>query len=171
MANTNVFRGSDATISITPSDTAKPEGEAANTVVEFYQLSPVGRATDVELFVNTELEEFHEVGRRHPAQLRPGNIHVSGSMKRAYINGALLAMLLGKGSSPDRQAEPYEQPSFILQLRVEDPANPGVSSNISVHGVKLENWSYHIPEDDFVMEGVTFKGMFITVDDTEAGGE
>lgn len=170
MANTNVFRGSDATISISPTDTAKPEGEAANKAIEFYQLSPVGRATGVEIHVDTELEEFHEVGKRHPAQLRPGNIHVYGSMRRAYINGALLCMLLGDGSVSERKAEPYPQPSFILQLRVEDPAAPGVSSVVTVHGVKLENWSYNLPEDDFVMEAVTFKGMFISVGETEAGG-
>ncbi|GAB4377860.1 MAG: hypothetical protein Kow0042_26150 [Calditrichia bacterium] len=170
MANTNVFRGSDATISISPTDTAQPEGEAANTVIEFYELSPIGRATDVEIHVNTDLEEFHEVGKRHPVQLRPGNIHVSGSLRRAYINGALLHLLLGKGASTERQAEPYPQPSFILQFRVEDPASPGVASVITVHGVKFENWSYHLPEDDFVMESATFKGLFISVGETEAGG-
>jgi hypothetical protein len=36
-----------------------------------------------------------------------------------------------------------------------------------VHGVKLENWAYSLPEDDFVMESVSFKGLFITVEDKE----
>lgn len=169
MANTNVFRGSDATLTLAPTDAGMPEGEAANRVIEFYQLSPVGRASDVEVYVETELEAYHEIGRRHPAQLRPGNINISGHIKRAYINGALLAMLLGSGSATERVAEPYPQPSFNMQLRVEDPATPGTTSTITVHGVKLENWAYHLPEDDFVMESVTFKGLFISVGDEEGG--
>jgi hypothetical protein len=170
MANTNVFRGSDATLTLAPSDADMPEGAAANEVIEFYELSPVGRATGVEVCVQTELEEYHEIGKRHPAQLRPGNIHVSGRLERAYINGALLRLLLGQGAVPERVAEPYPQPSFNMQLRVEDPATPGTASTITVHGVKLENWAYNLPEDDFVMESVTFKGLFISVEDQEAGG-
>lgn len=167
MANTNVFRGSDGTLTLSPTDTALPEGEVANEVIEFFELSPVGRATGVEVFVQTELEEFHEIGRRHAAQLRPGNIHVSGKIGRAYINGALLRMLLGAGALTEREAEPYPQPSFNLQVRIEDPAAPGTSSTITVHGVKMENWAYSMPEDDFVMESVSFKGLFVSVEDQE----
>ena len=47
MANTNVFRGSDATLTLAPADPDVPEGAEANEVIEFYQLSPVGRATGV----------------------------------------------------------------------------------------------------------------------------
>ncbi len=167
MANTNVFRGSDGTLTLSPTDTALPEGEVANEVIEFFELSPVGRATGVEVFVQTELEEFHEIGRRHAAQLRPGNIHVSGKIGRAYINGALLRMLLGAGALTEREAEPYPQPSFNLQVRIEDPAAPGTSSTITVHGVKMENWAYSMPEDDFVMESASFKGLFVSVEDQE----
>ncbi len=170
MANTNVFRGSDATLTLAPSDADMPEGAVANEVIEFYQLSPVGRATGVEVYVQTELEEYHEIGKRHAAQLRPGNIHVSGRFERAYINGALLRLLLGQGAVPERVAEPYPQPSFNIQLLVEDPATPGTTSTITVHGVKLQNWSYNLPEDDFVMESVAFKGLFISVEDQEEAG-
>ena len=170
MANTNVFRGSDARLTLAPTNAEMPEGAVANEVIEFYQLSPVGRATGVEVYVETELEEYHEIGKRHAAQLRPGNIHVRGQFERAYINGALLRLLLGQGAVPERVNEPYAQPSFNMQLRVEDPATPGTTSTITVHGVKLENWAYHLPEDNFVMESVTFKGLFVSVEDTEAAG-
>jgi hypothetical protein len=165
MPNTNVFRGSDATLTLANEDS--PEGQVAQEIIEFYNLSPVGRAVNVEVNVQTELELFHEVGKRHPAALRPGNINVSGNIGRAYINGALLRMLLGKGALPEREAEPYPQPSFNLMLDLVDPAVPGTSSTLTVHGVKLENWAYNLPEDDFVMESVSFKGLFITVEDKE----
>jgi hypothetical protein len=165
MPNTNVFRGSDATLTLANED--NPEGQAAQEIIEFYNLSPVGRAVNVEVNVQTELELFHEVGKRHPAALRPGNINVSGTIGRAYINGALLRLLLGKGALPEREAEPYPQPSFNLMLDLKDPAVPATSSTLIVHGVKLENWAYNLPEDDFVMESVSFKGLFITVEDKE----
>jgi hypothetical protein len=165
MPNTNVFRGTDATLTLAVE--ATPEGQAAEEIINFFQLSPVGRASNVEVFVRTELETFHEIGRRHPVSLRPGNIHVSGKVDRAFINGALLRLLLGKGALPAREAEPYAQPSFNLMLDVKDPAVPGTSSTITVHGVKFENWSYSLPEADFVMESVTFKGLYISVDDVE----
>jgi len=168
MPNTNVFRGSDATLTLAIEDT--PEGQVAKEVIDFYQLSPVGRATNVEVNVQTDLELFHEIGRRHPAALRPGNIAISGSIGRAYINGALLRLLLGKGALPAREAEPYAQPSFNLMLDLKDAAVPGTSSTLTVHGVKFEDWAYSLPEDDFVMESVTFKGLFITVDDKEGSG-
>ena len=84
MANTNVFRGSDATLTLASSDPDVPEGVAANEVIEGFQLSPVGRASDVEVYVQTDLKAYHEIGKRHPAQLRPGNINVSGKIGRAY---------------------------------------------------------------------------------------
>ncbi|HEV2706891.1 MAG TPA: hypothetical protein VGV59_13260 [Pyrinomonadaceae bacterium] len=165
MPNTNVFRGSDATLTLAVEDSV--EGQAANEIIEFYQLSPVGRASSVEVFIHTELEQFHEIGKRHPAALRPGNINISGRVGRAYINGALLRLLLGKGALVAREAEPYAQPSFNLMLNLVDPAKPETSSTLTIHGVKFENWAYSLPEDDFVMESATFKGMFITVEDVE----
>ena len=165
MANTNVFRGSDATLTLAV-DTG-PEGDAAQELITLYQLSPVGRATNVDVYVNTALELFHEIGKRHPAVLRPGNIEVSGKIGRAFINGALLRLLLGKGALTARENEPYPQPSFNIQLDLKDPAAPNTSTTMTIHGAKFENWSYSLPEDDFVMESVTFKGLFITVEDVE----
>jgi len=38
---------------------------------------------------------------------------------------------------------------------------------VTLHGVKIENWSYQIPEDDFVMEKVDFRALWISVEDQE----
>jgi hypothetical protein len=165
MPNTNVFTGSDATLTLAIDST--PEGQAAKETIDFYRLSPVGRATNVEVYVQTDLEQFHEIGKRHAAALRPGNINISGKIGRAYINGALLRLLLGKGALSAREQEPYPQPSFNLMLDLKDPAVPGTSSTITVYGVKFEGWVYTLPEDDFVMESVTFKGLYIAVEDKE----
>jgi hypothetical protein len=165
-ANSRVFRGSDATLTLSLDNPDFPESQEANTVIEFFELATVGRASQAEVYVTTDLKAYHEIGRRHPAQLRPGNINISGKLSRAYINGGLIHMLLGKGSALNRVAEPYPQPTFNLQFTVRDPAFPDTSSVITVHGVKFDDWNYILPEDDFVMEDVTFQGMFITAGDT-----
>src|SRR5256885_4393083 len=119
------------------------------------------------LFPYTPLSR--SIGNRPPAVLRRGNINISGKMGGAFINGALLRLLLGKGALVTRENEPYPQPSFNLMLDLKDPAAPNTSSTLTIHGVKFENWAYSLPEDDFVMEAVTFKGLFLTVEDKEGG--
>lgn len=165
MANTNVFRGSDGSIVLAVESGV--EGDAAKAVIDEYSLTPVGRATNVEVRVSSDLKPFHELGQRYPTELRPGNVNVFGSIDRAYINGALLKLLLGDAAK-SRPAGTFVNPSFNLDLRVENPAKPGTFSSVTVHGVKIENWSYQMPEDDFVMEKVGFRALWISVEDKEA---
>lgn len=172
MAMTNVFTGANGTLTLAFEDT--PEGQDAQRVIELYQITTVGRVADVEVCIQTDLEEFHEIGRRHATSLHPGNIHISGKVGRAYINGALLFLLQGRGAAPTQVAEPYVQPVFSMRLALNDPAVPGNTAALELKGVKFQNWSYVMPEDDFVMENLTFKALTISVLDTEAppdGGE
>jgi len=164
MANTNVFRGSDGALVLAVD--AGVEGEKAQAIIDQYNLTPVGRVVNVEVQVDTELKAFHELGQRYPTELRPGNVNISGSIERAAINGALLKLLLGDAAT-SRPAGTFVSPSFNLDLRMENPARPGVSSAVTLHGVKIQNWSYQIPEDDFVMERVGFRALWISVEDTE----
>jgi hypothetical protein len=166
MTLTNVYTGSNGTLTLANEDT--PEGADAKTIVDLYSLTTVGRVTDVEVHVRTDLEEFHEIGRRHPTSLHPGDIYISGKIGRAYINGALLFLLLGRGANPTAIPEPYVQPTFNISLVLNDPAVPGNRAGLELKGVKFENWSYSLPEEDFVMENVTFKALTISVADKEA---
>jgi hypothetical protein len=165
MANTNVFRGSDGSIVLAVE--AGVEGDKAKAVIDEYSLTPVGRATNVEVKVTSDLRPFHELGQRYPTELRPGNVNVTGSIERAYINGALLKLLLGDAAT-SRPAGTFVSPTFNIDLRLENPAMPGTFSTVTVHGVKMENWTYQLPEDDFVMEKVDFKALWISVEDKQA---
>lgn len=172
MALTNIYTGANGTLTFAAEDT--PEGQDAQAIMDTWELLTVGRATDVELCVQTDLEEFHEIGRRHAASLHPGNIHISGKIGRAYINGALLMLLMGRGSAPSAIAEPFVQPTFNMTVALSDPAVPGNSVSLELKGVKFQNWSFTLPEDDFVLEKVSFKALTIRVVDREApegGGE
>ncbi|MGI6655688.1 MAG: hypothetical protein ACOX5Z_02460 [Desulfobulbus sp.] len=166
MPNTNVYTGLDGAISVAVE--SGPEGDAAGTVADTYALSPIGRATGVSIQVHSDLRPFHEIGQRYASELRPGNVNITGTIDRAYINGALLKLMLGEGAEPSRPAGAFISPSFNLSLRHENQAFPGNAATITLHGVKLNTWNYTMPEDDFVLEQVAFKALWISVEDTTA---
>ncbi|MCP4115970.1 MAG: hypothetical protein GY737_11295 [Desulfobacteraceae bacterium] len=162
MANTSVFTGADGSITLsTPEGT---EGEKAQEVLSEYDLVSVGRVHDVTVQVHSEVKAFHEIGQRYATELRPGNITIRGTIGRAYINGAMLKLLLGE-AAVNRPATSWAQPSFNITLMVENPANPGVNNNVTLHGVKMDTWNYNMPEDDFLMESVGFQALYMTVAD------
>lgn len=164
MAN-NVYRGSDGTISLAVE--TGPEGDLAAAVNDEYGLTPVGRVTGVTVNVESDVAPFHELGQRFATELRPGNINVKGTIRRAHVNGALLKLMLGDAAS-SRPAGTFSSPSFNLNLRLENPSIPGNTSTVTVMGVKLNAWNYDLPEDDFVMEQVGFKALWVKVEDTTA---
>lgn len=164
MAGT-VYRGSDGTIALAVD--ANPEGELAGKVNDRYSLTPIGRATGATVRVTSDVKPFHELGQRFATELRPGNINVYGTIDRAYINGALLKLMLGDAADA-RPAGSFVSPSFNLSLRLENPSLPGTTSTLTVAGVRIEEWTYGLPEDDFVMEQVRFRALWVKVED--AGG-
>jgi hypothetical protein len=54
-----------------------------------------------------------------------------------------------------------------MQLILQDQAVPGTRCVLTVDGVKFENWGFSVPENDFVMENVTFTALNILVQDEE----
>ena len=162
---TNVYRGSDGTISLAVE--AGPEGDLAAAINDEYGLTPVGRVTGVTVQVTNEVKPFHELGQRFATELRPGNINVHGTIERAHVNGALLRLMLGNAAQ-SRPQSAFSSPSFNLSLRLENPSLLGNTSTVTVMGVKLDQWAYTMPEDDFVMEKVGFQALWVKVEDTSA---
>ena len=96
MAN-SVYTGADGSITLSTPDS--PEGAAAQGVIDEHEMVSVGRATGVTIEAQSDVKAFHEIGQRYASELRPGNIHIHGTIDRAYINGALLKLLLGEAAS------------------------------------------------------------------------
>jgi hypothetical protein len=164
MAST-VFRGSDGTISVAVDST--PEGDKAKSVIDQFALTPVGRCTGVTVRVTNDVKPFHELGQRFATELRSGNMNVYGSIERAYINGALLRLMLGDAADSRPQGSPVS-PSFNLSVRLENPAIPGTVATLTVAGVKIDEWAYALPEDDYVMEKIGFRALWVKVEDASA---
>jgi hypothetical protein len=162
MPTTTVYSGSDGTISVAVE--SGPAGDKAKAVVDKYSLTPIGRATGVTVHVTNDVRPFHELGQRFPTELRSGNINVEGTIDRAYINGALLKLMLGDAAD-SRPAATFIAPTFNLSLALKNPALPDLHANVTVMGVQLDEWSYSLPEDDFVLEKVGFKALWLKVDD------
>ncbi len=170
MPNTNVFTGMDGAITVAVDDPDSVEGAAASAVADAFELAPIGRAIDVTVEVTSAMRPFHEIGQRYATELRPGNVDVRGTIGRAHINGALLHLMLGDAAAGTRPSGAFVSPTFNLSLQLENPGQPGNRSTMTVHGVKLDGWSYHMPEDDFVLESASFSGLWIAIEDEEGGG-
>lgn len=162
MANSSVYTGADGSISLSSPEGV--EGQAAQGIIDANDLVSVGRAQGVSVEVTSDIKAYHEIGSRYAAELRPGNVTVTGSIKRAYVNGALLKLLLGEAAETRPQGN-WAQPAFNMSLLMENVSQPGVRNTVTLHGIKFNNWSYDIPEDDFVMESAEFQALSITVAD------
>jgi hypothetical protein len=160
--NTSTFTGADASITLAKSE--GPQGDAAQKVIDDFELLTVGRAQNVSVQVQSEVRAFHEPGQRYATELRAGNVSIHGTIGRAYINGALLRLLLGEAAD-QRPAQSWTQPTFNITLLAQNAAVPGVQSTITLHDVKVDNWLLNIPEDDFMMESVSFQALYVTVQD------
>jgi hypothetical protein len=162
MATPSVYTGADGSITLsTPEGT---EGESGQAVISEYDMISVGRVQDIKIEVHSEVRAYHEIGQRYATELRPGNIDVRGTIGRASINGAMLKLLLGEASA-GRPAASWSQPAFNITVLAENPAAPGATNTITLHDVKISDWSYQMPEDDFVMEAVHFQALYLTVAD------
>lgn len=167
MPNVNVFRGSDASLVLAVDDSSSVEGKLADGLISQYELSSVvGRLQNVQVKVENELKPYHELGKRFATELRSGNISVSGFVERAHINGALVKLLLGDGATSPPPTGAIAQPSFNIVIKLSNPAIPSNSSTLTVFGVKFESWNFSLPEDDFVMESVTFRALRISSEET-----
>ena len=167
MVNVNVFRGSDGILNLAAAQPETEEGRLASERIDAYQLTTVGRVSNVEVKVESDLKAFYEIGKRYPSDLRSGKIDVSGTVHRAYINGALLKLLLGAGAETPTPPGTFPQPSFNIVIPLENPAFPGKKSIITLYSVKFQNWNYSVPEDDFVLEEVSFKALSLSIEDVE----
>jgi hypothetical protein len=162
---TTVYHGADGTISVAVE--TGPAGDAAKKVSDTFALTPVGRCTGVTIRVTNDVKPFHELGQRIATDLRPGNINVYGTIDRAYVNGALVRLMLGDAADT-RPAGAFIGPQFNLSIELKNPIDPDHPSTVTAMGVQISEWNYSLPEDDFVMESVSFRALWLKTEDKKA---
>jgi hypothetical protein len=75
----------------------------------------------------------------------------------------MLGLLLGEAAQ-GRPGGNWVQPAFNMTVRVANPTTNAVNT-LTLHDVKLSNWVYQLPEDDFVLENASFQALYITTED------
>ena len=164
MFNTNTYFGTDGVLTL--SDPANFDADKFTGY--FGESGVVGRLKNIHLSANMELKPFYELGSRAPKELRAGNIMIGGTVERAHINGALLKLMLGPYAEGE-ETETLMVPSFNMKVTLDNQNPQGDEGNsiMTAYGVMFDSWQFHLPEDDFVLEKLSFKARRITTEDTE----
>ena len=164
MFNTRTFYGTDGTLTV-----ARQTAVAADVLTSYLgEGNVVGRVTGVGLSVATRVQAFHEMGSRLPRELRAGRIEISGEVERAYVNGALLRLMLGDYATTE-EAAGFVIPDLDMVVALDNqqpPGDPG-NSTLTVYGVMFDRWRVDLPAEDFMLENLTFKARRIGVADAE----
>jgi hypothetical protein len=163
MFNTGTFYGTDGILTV-----SDPDGFEADAFAAYFgEGGVVGRVTNVSLSVTIDLKTFHELGSHAPKEIRAGNISIGGTVDRAFINGALLKLMLGQYAQNEETAA-FKIPSFNMKVSLDNLKPEGDAGNgvLTVYGVIFNSWQFNLPENDFVLENLSFKGKRITTEDT-----
>jgi hypothetical protein len=162
--NTSTYTGTDGVLTLSDADPFTPDLFTAY----FGEGGAVGRVTNIAIAVMTDIKVFHELGSHAPRELRAGNVHISGSVERAFVNGALLRLMLGQYAT-DEESVAFKVPIFNMKILLDNLKPEGNDGNaiLTLYGVMFDSWSFALPEDDFVLERLTFKARRIVSEDTE----
>jgi hypothetical protein len=161
--NSHNFCGTDGTLVL-----SSPVNLDPAVYTNYWGVSEVvGRVTNVSLSVTTDVKPFYELGSRSAKELRAGNIAIAGTVERAYLNGALLKLMLGQYSDSE-EAVGFTIPSFDMKLILDNlmhPEDKGTSV-LTVYGVIFDSWQTLLPEDDFMLEKLSFKARRLAIADS-----
>src|SRR6476646_6381005 len=113
--NTSTYFGTDGSISLSDVDGF----DAFDNY--FGEGGAVGRVTNISISVATEVKTFHELGSRAPRELRAGNFSISGTVERAYINGAMVKVMLGDYAEKEESAG-FKIPTFNMKIILDNLA-------------------------------------------------
>ena len=164
MYNTSVYSATDGNLTI-----SNPVGLEEKTWTDYFgDNGEVGRVTNIAINVATQIRPFHELGSHMPRELRSGSVTIEGTIERAYINGAMLTLMLGKGAS-EEEKEQLKTPSFDMKIILDNLSPSGDEGNslLTVYGVMFDRWQFQISQDDFILENLSFKARRIAIKDIE----
>src|SRR5262245_2421767 len=124
MNNSNTYFGTDGTIALSLDDASDFPGFTDYLGED----GAVGRVKDVKIYATTVIKPFHELGSRSAKELRAGNISIGGSIERAYINGALIKVMLSQYAENEETAG-FKIPVFNIKVILDNLKPPGDEGN------------------------------------------
>jgi hypothetical protein len=167
MFNSDTYFGTDGVLTL-----SDPVGVPGETFTGYFgESGTVGRLKNVTLHASMAIRPFYELGSRAAKELRAGNIAIGGTVERAYINGALLKLMLGEYAE-NQESTGFRIPMFNMKLTLDNMKIAGEEGNsvLTVYGVIFSTWQFDLPEDDFVLEKLNFQAHRIAVEDKPLPG-
>ena len=134
----------------------------------------VGRCETFSFSVTNNISKFFEMGSRIAVEAKEGNLDVEGTLRKGFINGALVRLALGKGNKVGANASGVSSGNLGAAGRLTEFTVKGSVTNVAtgetrsgtLTGVKIESWSSEIPQNDWVMEESSFIAQNFKYDDT-----
>jgi len=109
----------------------------------------IGYATSITVDVTPNIDGVFELGSRLVQEWKPGNLEISGTLERLWIDGAYLDDV--KADSPTE---------YTIECKLTDSA--GVTQTATLTGVVFTSFSGEIPEDGLVTESIDFSAKDIS---------
>ncbi len=101
----------------------------------------VGVVESVTVDITAATEGYYELGDAKPVEIVPGNVEISGTVDRAWIDSDLLDLI---------DAAPAIS-EFGLSISIED-----TNQILNVISAKPESASFDVPQDGFIMHSFDF---------------
>jgi len=141
-----IYKGWNAKILICP----KFGESAACSVIGDWE--EVGCSESVSVDITANLESYYCIGNKEAYAVIPGNLEITGSISKAWIDEFLLQLLIG--------AHPGGLQTFNLIFRAGTDAN---APWIKLTNCRLESGTLDIPQDGWLMEDYDFRAESISV--------
>ena len=159
--NTDVYTGADGAIVLSAPEGL--EGDAAKAVLTEHDLSSSAACRTCASRCTPRSDPTTKSGSATPRSCGPATSRSAARSAAPTSTARCLSLLLGEARS-GRPAASWVQPAFNVTVRIANASN-GAVNTLTLHDVKIDNWVYNLPEDEFVMEQVGFQALFITVEE------
>lgn len=129
----------------------------------------VGRVESFTVEINQNLERFSQIGTRKTV-IVDGQLEITGSFSRAFIDASLLAMATGITSSGGNLGAADQLPQNINIKASGLNATAGREYYFILVGVTIDGWSMELSPTDVNMEDVDYIARSIIFSDSEGLG-
>ena len=124
--------------------------------VSYYTYQVIGYVQSIGINHGNNVDPVHELGNRGPVELKEGNIDISLSLERCFINLGLISMVVHEISALRGWLSAEE---FDIDLFPK--GTTGGNPLLTVRG-KFNDYSLSMPQDGLAMDSVGFVGKTIT---------
>jgi hypothetical protein len=134
-----------------------PPGNLVVITANYYHYKVIGYIQSVNLDQDNDVTPVHEIGDRYPVELKEGNVTISLSLNRAWIDTSLISVAVHEISSARGWLASEE-----FDVDVYPKGTGSTNPLLTVRG-KFNTHSLDFPQDSLLMETAEIVGKDITV--------